>query len=264
MSKRAFTSPEELAKLVDEYFDQCAATRDTRQLKSGDIRVRQNLPSIVGLAVYLGIAKSTLLLYAEGKYDIDTTKGDNSNGCGDIQNYSTVLARARDRIELETLNAASNGDTDSRITLARLAKFGYSTKVETESKTELTVKWEGVDTSDIEAWEVTPQPHAANAPDCLGKSVLVQIVAPTHAPSTGKSEAVASRADGHMRRGRVAFFLRDKIQNGSQKPGALPPMSGTPAATTHTYISERGEIYPLLSVCQKSGKTQLNNTKHNH
>ena len=152
MSKRAFTSPEELSKLVDEYFDQCAATRDTRQLKSGDIRVRQNLPSIVGLAVYLGIAKSTLLLYAEGKYDIDTTKSDNSNGCGDTQNYSTVLARARDRIELETLNAASNGDTDSRITLARLAKFGYSTKVETESKTELTVKWEGVDTSDIEAW----------------------------------------------------------------------------------------------------------------
>ena len=149
MSKRAFTSPEELAKLVDEYFDQCAATRDTRQLKSGDIRVRQNLPSIVGLAVYLGIAKSTLLLYAEGKYDIDTTKGDNSNGCGDIQNYSTVLARARDRIELETLNAASNGDTDSRITLA---KFGYSTKIEQDTKAELTVRWEGVDTSDIEVW----------------------------------------------------------------------------------------------------------------
>ena len=63
-----------------------------------------------------------------------------------------VLARARDRIELETLNAASNGDTDSRITLARLAKFGYSTKIEQDTKAELTVKWEGVDTSDIEAW----------------------------------------------------------------------------------------------------------------
>ena len=152
MSKRAFTSPEELSKLVDEYFDQCAATRDTRQLKSGDIRVRQNLPSIVGLAVYLGIAKSTLLLYADGKYDTGNSDNTADNGSADIQSYSTVLARARDRIELETLNAASNGDTDSRITLARLAKFGYSTKVETESKTELTVKWEGVDTADIEAW----------------------------------------------------------------------------------------------------------------
>nr|DAL09786.1 MAG TPA_asm: hypothetical protein [Caudoviricetes sp.] len=55
------------------------------------------------------------------------------------------------------------------------------------------------------------------------------------------------------------IFLRGKIQNGNQKPGALPPMSGTPPHTTHTYISERGEIYPLLPVCQKSGKTQLNN-----
>ena len=242
MSKRAFTSPEELAKLVDEYFDQCAATRDTRQLKSGDIRVRQNLPSIVGLAVYLGIAKSTLLLYAEGKYDIDTTKGDNSNGCGDIQNYSTVLARARDRIELETLNAASNGDTDSRITLARLAKFGYSTKVETESKTELTVKWEGVDTSDIEAWEVTPQPHAANAPDCLGKSVLVQIVAPTHAPSP----AVPGRGEpgrwAYEEWARFIFFAR---QNPKWQPktGSTPPDVGYPRRHhTHIYIGEGGDI----------------------
>ena len=68
--------------------------------------------------------------------------------------YRTIQpsSPARDRIELETLNAASNGDTDSRITLARLAKFGYSTKIETESKAELTVRWDGVDTSDIEAW----------------------------------------------------------------------------------------------------------------
>ena len=149
--KRAFTCPAELEKLVDEYFSMCSATEEQLHLKNGDVRIRRTLPSIVGLAVHLGIAKSTLLLYAEGKYDIDTTKSD-SNGCGDIQNYSTVLARARDRIELETLNAASNGDTDSRITLARLAKFGYSTKIETESKAELTVRWEGVDTSDIEAW----------------------------------------------------------------------------------------------------------------
>jgi len=99
--KRAFTSPEELEKLVDEYFSKCSATEEQLHLKNGDVRIRRTLPSIVGLAVHLGIAKSTLLLYAEGKYDIDTTKGDNSNGCGDIQSYSTVLARVRDRIELD-------------------------------------------------------------------------------------------------------------------------------------------------------------------
>ena len=110
------------------------------------------MPSFVGLAVHLGVAKSTMQLYSDGKYDTGNSDNTADNGSADIQNYSTVLARARDRIELETLNAASNGDTDSRITLARLAKFGYSTKIEQDTKAELTVKWEGVDTSDIEAW----------------------------------------------------------------------------------------------------------------
>lgn len=151
MSQKAFKSPAELAKKVDEYFAKCEASKQARELKSGDVRIRQELPSFVGLAVHLGVAKSTMQLYADGKYD--TGNSDTAdNGSADIQSYSAVLARARDRIELETLNAASNGDTDSRITLARLAKFGYSTKIETESKTELTVKWEGVDTSDIKAW----------------------------------------------------------------------------------------------------------------
>ena len=152
MSQKAFKSPAELAKKVDEYFAKCEASKQARELKSGDVRIRQELPSFVGLAVHLGVAKSTMQLYADGKYDTGNSDNTADNGSADIQSYSTVLARARDRIELETLNAASNGDTDSRITLARLAKFGYSTKVETESKTELTVKWEGVDTSDIEAW----------------------------------------------------------------------------------------------------------------
>ena len=152
MSQKAFKSPEELAKKVDEYFAKCEASKQARELKSGDVRIRQELPSFVGLAVHLGVAKSTMQLYADGKYDTGNSDNTADNGSADIQSYSTVLARARDRIELETLNAASNGDTDSRITLARLAKFGYSTKIEQDTKAELTVRWEGVDTSDIEVW----------------------------------------------------------------------------------------------------------------
>ena len=33
MSKRAFTSPEELEKLVDEYFSKCSATEEQLHLK---------------------------------------------------------------------------------------------------------------------------------------------------------------------------------------------------------------------------------------
>lgn len=153
--RRIQDTPEELSRRIDGYFQQCYDSREEITLKSNDKRIRQTLPSMVGLAVYLGISKASLYEYLDGKYDepIDNTNGNSGNSSGKYtETYSDVLARARDRIELETLNAASNGDTDSRITLARLAKFGYSTKVETETKAELTVKWEGVDTSDIDAW----------------------------------------------------------------------------------------------------------------
>lgn len=157
MSAKAFTNPVELAEKVNSYFDKCEASKTVRELKSGDIRVRQELPSFVGLAVHLGVAKSTMQLYADGKYDLDDKQlKELAKRCKvkleDIQNYSAILACARDRIELATLDAASNGDTDSRITLARLAKFGYSTKVETENNTTLTVQWEGVDTDSVKAW----------------------------------------------------------------------------------------------------------------
>lgn len=158
--RKAFKSPEELIKRVDAYFDHCDKTREERQLKSGDIRVRQELPSMVGLAVYLGIGKSTLYEYAEGKYDKDISdierddKGDNGDDGEYAQRYSDILSCARDRIEAITLIAATNGDTDSRVALARLARFGYSTKVELDQKAALTVQWEGATAEDIGEWGV--------------------------------------------------------------------------------------------------------------
>lgn len=157
MSQKAFKDPVELSEKVDAYFADCEASRTERELKSGDIRVRQTLPSFVGLANYLGVAKSTLQLYADSKYDLTAEQlqdiaDKHDIGLEDIQNYSAVLARARDRIEQTVLTAAINGDTDSRIALAMLAKFGYSNKIETESKATLTVQWEGADMADIASW----------------------------------------------------------------------------------------------------------------
>lgn len=157
MSQKAFRDPVELAEKVDAYFDKCEASRTVRELKNGDIRVRQEIPSFVGLAVYLGVVKSTLLLYWEGKYDLTEEQlkeiaKKHKKQAKDIQNYSTVLSRAHDRLELAVLDAASNGDTDSRITQARLAKYGYSNKVEVDSKTTLTVQWEGANLDDVRDW----------------------------------------------------------------------------------------------------------------
>lgn len=141
---RRIQSAEWLNERIAEYFAKCEASKREITLKSNDVRIRQELPSMVGLAVFLDIPKSTLYDYLEGKYD-DRTEAD-------TELYSDILARARDRIELVTLDAACNGDTDSRITLAKLAKFGYSTKVETESKATLTVQWEGADMAEVNKW----------------------------------------------------------------------------------------------------------------
>lgn len=157
MSQKAFKDPVELAERVEAYFAKCEASKDVRELKNGDIKIRRELPSFVGLAVFLGVAQPTLRLYADGKYD-SQQDGIQDNEQNERYNerytetYSAVLARARDRMELAVVEAASNGDTDSRITLARLAKFGYSTKVETESKATLTVQWEGARLDDVKEW----------------------------------------------------------------------------------------------------------------
>lgn len=141
---RRIQSAEWLNKRIAEYFAKCEASKREITLKSNDVRIRQELPSMVGLAVFLDIPKSTLYDYLDGKYD-DRTEAD-------TELYSDILARARDRIELVTLDAASNGDTDSRITLARLAKFGYSNKVEVEQQAAYVIKWDGVNMADVETW----------------------------------------------------------------------------------------------------------------
>lgn len=157
MSQKAFKDPVELAGRVEDYFRKCEDSKDVRELKSGDIRIRQEIPSFVGLAVFLGIAKSTLQLYDKGEYDLTAEQlqdiADKHNtGIEDIQNYSAILSRARDRFELAVLQAGSNGDCDSRIIQARLAGYGYSTKVEVDTKAALTVQWEGASLDDINMW----------------------------------------------------------------------------------------------------------------
>ena len=99
--------------------------------------------------------------------------------------------------------------------------------------------------------------------DCLDKSALARIVAPTFAPSPADPGHMVSQADEHME-GEGIIFPPAKNPKWQPKTRSTPPDVGYPHHTPHTHISERGEIYPLLPVCQKSGKTQLNNTKHNH
>ena len=137
-------SPEtDLQAMVDEYFNYCHSTREERELKNGDIRVRQVLPSMVGLAYYLGIDDNTLYSYLNGNYSKDPDLKEVTD------KFKVILARAKQRMELELLEAASNGDVNDRVAMARLAKFGYGEKHNLESKNDIKITWPGISDDDF-------------------------------------------------------------------------------------------------------------------
>ena len=57
---------ETIEQQVNEYFEICSKSREERELKNGDIRVREKTPSMVGLAVHLGVTKQLLYEYLDG------------------------------------------------------------------------------------------------------------------------------------------------------------------------------------------------------
>lgn len=157
-TRRSIKSPDQLQASIDAYIQQCQDTRQERPLKNGDVRVRQTIPSMVGLAVYLGMAQGTLYSYLEGKYDdsMPATQGnldsiDNTNSGCSIR-YSDILLRARDRFELALLDAATSGDLEGRIAQARLARYGYAVRIESEHKGAVSISWQGVDSADADRY----------------------------------------------------------------------------------------------------------------
>ena len=119
MPELKFKDPAALAEQIEAYFKHCEETKDVRQLKSGDIRIRQEPPCAIGLAVWLGIDKSSVYRYLNG--DIGHSAPPEVQ-----QQLRDTFARARDRIELHTVRAASNGDMESRTAALLLATYGYS------------------------------------------------------------------------------------------------------------------------------------------
>ncbi len=160
MGKRAqiLTDPDKLAAAVDAYFAASEATAIRTTLKNNSIKIRREWPSVVGLALHLGVSKSTVLRHmgkegdgadnaGTGKvlpYNTDTdtsaTRGgehdqdgtaatDSAANVMDAQfQVRAILARARQRIEQIILDGAANGDIESRIAAALLCDFGYGVK----------------------------------------------------------------------------------------------------------------------------------------
>lgn len=139
----AFTDPDKLAEQVDRFFATCEASREEHQLRNGGVQVRyRKPPSVIGLAVYLGVSRQTLYRYMAG--DIESL---------DSAVYSTIrdiLVRARDRIEALTLEGAMSGEVDSKAASLVLGGMGYSNK--SDDSPTVTVRIVGADAAAVEDW----------------------------------------------------------------------------------------------------------------
>lgn len=140
----SFTDAAALAARIEEFFDECMASKREFPLRNGSVQVRYTKPpTMAGLAVFLGVHKDTVYSYmnAEQKTGVssEATKG-----------IADVLARARDRIEAFTVEASMSGDIDPKTASLILGGFGYANK--TEDKATVTVRLAGATSKEVDDW----------------------------------------------------------------------------------------------------------------
>ena len=144
MRRTSFDNPEKLSLQIEGYFNHCNESVREIVLKNGDVRIRREHPSVIGLAVYLGCSKDTIYSYINGEKKVSDQVSEEAQSL-----ISDLLRNARDRIECSTLTDALNGDADSRIASMVLGNFGYSEKADTTST--LTISVEG-GKSEVDQW----------------------------------------------------------------------------------------------------------------
>lgn len=136
----AFQNPDELEQKVEAYFKHCEDSKKVYELKNGDIKIRQEFPTMTGLAVWLNVHRDTLYSYINGEFrednDEDVTK-----------RLSDTLIHARNRIATSLMQTSMSGDADSKIASLLLNAMGETTP---ESTTTVNVVIQG----DSEAYSV--------------------------------------------------------------------------------------------------------------
>ena len=113
----AFTDPKDLQKKVDAYFKHCEDSKKVYELKNGDIKIRQEFPTVTGLAVWLHVHRDTLYSYMNEEYRED-------NDAVVTKQLSDTLIYARNRIAAELTQASMSGDADSKIASLLLNAMG--------------------------------------------------------------------------------------------------------------------------------------------
>ena len=137
--------PEKLRQDVDAYFAHCESTKNPRELKNGDVHIRQEYPTIVGLALWLNTHTNTIKRLID---DTDDTQPMDS-GLIDAQNQArAILAYARQRIEQVMVQATLAGDAQDRLAAAMLARMGVIG--EDKTSVSLEIKVAGMSSAEID------------------------------------------------------------------------------------------------------------------
>lgn len=119
MGKRAaFTSSAELEKKVQAYFDRCSKSKRELQLKNGDIKIRQEFPTMSGLASFLGVSRDTLYSFINGEDKEMWVSAD------ELKLISDTLSRARQDIATNLAQASLSGDAEAKIAAMLLTAMG--------------------------------------------------------------------------------------------------------------------------------------------
>ena len=103
-----FTDPVDLQQKVDAYFQHCEDSKTVYELKNGDIKIRQEFPTMTGLAVWLNCRRETLYSYING--DEKTGNSEEVNTA-----ITNTLIYARNKIAAGLSQVSMSGDADPKI-----------------------------------------------------------------------------------------------------------------------------------------------------
>ena len=140
------SDPSKFLDDVKAYFAHCDSTREERELKNGDIRVREETPSILGLSQWLPCHINTL----NRLLDDDTTQPEDKTLI-DAQNQARdILAYVRQEIDLRLTRRSMDGDANDRVSAAMMARRGLIGEDKTNINLQISVA--GASTSDVDEW----------------------------------------------------------------------------------------------------------------
>ena len=125
-------NPEEVQRIVDEYFQERENRQEIRELKNGDKRIYREPPSIYRLSKKLGITDDTFYRYVNDDYT------------GERESYNkeicSILADAKKRIIQELYDGLALGYWNERLILAQLAKFGIIGSEDSDKHVTITIQ----------------------------------------------------------------------------------------------------------------------------